>query len=56
MIYFVVPRDQDFGILDYMETWGRNLVGLLSVLHGVGAWLGAEGRPPVPRQEDHSTR
>jgi hypothetical protein len=33
MIYFVVPRDQEFGILDYMETWGRNLEGLLSVVH-----------------------
>jgi len=33
MIYFVVPRDQEFGIRDYLETWGRNLVGLLSVLH-----------------------
>jgi len=33
MIYFVVPREQEFGILDYMGTWGRNLAGLLSVLH-----------------------
>jgi hypothetical protein len=33
MIYFVVPRAQAFGILDYVATWGRNLTGLLSVLH-----------------------
>jgi hypothetical protein len=44
MIYFVVPRDQEFGILDYMETWGRNLVGLLSVLH----YEELPGRTSVP--------
>lgn len=33
MIYFVVPRDQEFGIQDYLESWGRGLVGRLSVVH-----------------------
>lgn len=33
MIYFVVPRDQEFGLWNYVERWGHGLIGLLSVVH-----------------------
>lgn len=33
MIYFLVPRALDFGILEYVEMWGSGLEGLFSVIH-----------------------
>jgi len=33
MIHFVAPRDQAFGIQDYLATWGEGLSGRLTVLH-----------------------
>lgn len=44
MIHFVVPRDQEFCIQDYLGSWGRGLVGLVSVLH----YEDLPGRTTVP--------
>jgi hypothetical protein len=33
MIYFVVPRAQEYTIRSYLESWGNDLSGLLHVLH-----------------------
>ena len=33
MIRFVVPREQEFGIGDYLATWGRGLAGMVELLH-----------------------
>lgn len=33
MIYFVTPRDHEFGIGDYLVSWGRGLAAFVSVLH-----------------------
>lgn len=44
MIYFVVPRDQEFCIKNYAERWGRDLAGFLSILH----YEDLPGRSSVP--------
>ena len=44
MIYFVVPRDQAFGMQNYLDRWARNLAGLLSVLY----YEDLPGRTSVP--------
>lgn len=44
MIYFVVPRDQAFGMQNYLDRWARDLVGLLSVLY----YEDLPGRTSVP--------
>ncbi|MFN2397357.1 MAG: hypothetical protein ABR543_01740 [Gemmatimonadaceae bacterium] len=33
MIHFVVPAEQDFGIVDYLAVWGRHLQQRIHILH-----------------------
>ena len=33
MIHFLMPRDEDYTVRDYLELWGRGVAGGMSILH-----------------------
>jgi hypothetical protein len=44
MIRFVVPREQEFGVGDYLATWGSGLAGRVEILH----YEALPGLPSLP--------